>query len=261
MLSSTDEPETGEDGLVAALRPIESLSNVARSIDCRIEVNLIGQQRPPFFVIEEDSFQRISGRLLLSGATTVVGTVERTGGATSMRCLLRVPGRRHLLYCTVESKDLVRRLGQHLYEQIAATGAATWIHRTWRIYQFTIRDFTQPQLGDPSEALGQLHNAGLKAWDRISDPGGFIRELRRECRYRLHDSDIRWVGSFESRPAHCGSCGLAGSLHAADTPVGASEGSIILPAVAISELLVPVSKAQRGTLAAAISQKFVCSAV
>jgi len=178
LLSSTDEQQMEEDGLVAALRPIESLSQVARSMRCRIEVTLAGQQESPLFVVGEDAFQRISSRLLLRGDTTVIGRVERVGGATGMRCLLRVPGRHRMLYCDVESKDLVRRLGQHLYEQIAARGTATWIHRSWRIYQFTITDFTQPQLGDPTEAIEELRSAGLKAWDEIADPEAFMRELR-----------------------------------------------------------------------------------
>jgi hypothetical protein len=65
-----------------------------------------------------------------------------------------------------------------LYEEIVATGTATWIHRNWRIYEFTIRDFTQPQLGDVTTALKQLREAGLKAWDVIKDPEAFIQELR-----------------------------------------------------------------------------------
>ncbi len=177
LLSSEDGHEMEEDGLVAALRPIELLSGVARSVKCRVEVALMGEQAA-LFVLEGDAFDRISSRLLLHGDTTVVGEVKRVGGATSRRCLLRLPDRRRILYCNVESDDLVRRLGQHLYEQIAATGTATWIHRSWRIYQFTIKDFTQPRLGDPNEAIEQLRNAGLKAWDQIEDPDAFIRELR-----------------------------------------------------------------------------------
>jgi ABC-type transport system substrate-binding protein len=65
-----------------------------------------------------------------------------------------------------------------LYEQIAATGTAIWIHRTWRIYKFTIKDFTQPQLGDPSKAIEELREAGLKAWDDIENPDAFVQELR-----------------------------------------------------------------------------------
>ena len=178
LLSSTGEQGMEEDGLVAALRPIESLSDVARSIGCRVEVALVDHQQPPLFVVDEDAFQRISSRLLLRGDTTVVGHVVRVGGATGMRCLMRVPGRRRILYCGVEGRDLVRKLGQHLYEQIVASGPAVWIHSSWRIYRFTIRDFTQPQIGNPSEAIEQLRNAGLRAWDKISDPEAFLQELR-----------------------------------------------------------------------------------
>ncbi|HUY32609.1 MAG TPA: hypothetical protein VMV69_07480 [Pirellulales bacterium] len=178
LLSASDDHELAEDGLVAALRPIQLLSDVARGVKCRVEVALFDEQRSPLFAIGEDAFDKISSRLLLKGDTSVVGTVERVGGATRMRCLLRVPGRRKLLYCDLETKELVRRLGQHLYEQIAASGTAVWIHRSWRIYQFTIRDFNQPKLGNPDDSLRELRNAGLNAWDQVSDPEGFMREIR-----------------------------------------------------------------------------------
>ncbi len=180
LISSADHHEREDDGLVAALKPIESLSDVARSIGCQIEVvSLVNHDNVQLFVIDEDAYHRISSRLLMYGDTTVVGEVERVGGATSMRCLMRVPGRRRALYCDVEGKDLVRRLGQHLYEQIVAMGTATWIHRSWRIYRFKIRDFTQPRLDNPIEAIERLRNAGLKAWDHVSDPDHLFQELRK----------------------------------------------------------------------------------
>ncbi len=177
LLTSATGDGIDDEGLIAALRPLELLSDVARNINCQIEVAL-KKAASPLFTIVKDAYQHISDRLLLSGDTTVVGRVLRAGGATNMRCLLRVPGRRRCLYCSVSSKKLVQRLGQHLYEEIAATGTATWIHRTWRIYRFTIRDFTQPCLGNAQEALEQLRNAGLKAWDEIEDPEAFIQRLR-----------------------------------------------------------------------------------
>jgi len=178
LLSSLDEQNGDGEDLVAAFRPIEALSNVAGSLGCRVQVRTIGPKKEDLFSIDKDDYQRISDRLFMKGETTVVGTVERVGGATSMRCLMRIPGRRRILYCDVGSQDLVRRLGQHLYEQIAATGTATWIHRSWRIHAFTINDFTQPRLGNLTEALEELRNAGLSAWDQIDDPNKYIRELR-----------------------------------------------------------------------------------
>jgi hypothetical protein len=80
------------DGLIAALRPIEALSLVSRSLGCQVEVAVASG--PSLFTVGRDDFRRISSQLLLRGETTVVGTVERVGGATGMRCLMRVPNRR-----------------------------------------------------------------------------------------------------------------------------------------------------------------------
>ncbi len=178
LLSVTDIDNVNGDNLVTALRPIQSLSDIAKSQGCRVEVTAKGHRRQPLFTVEKDDFQRISSRLFATGETTVVGTIQRVGGATGMRCLLRVPARRRILYCDVKRKELVRRLGQHLYEQIAASGTARWIHRSWKLYEFTINDFTQPLLGDPVEAIEKLRGAGLSAWDEIDDPEGHIQELR-----------------------------------------------------------------------------------
>jgi hypothetical protein len=177
LLASNGETETQSDLLIAVLRPIHSLSQVAKTTNCRIEVDLLDSTTGDFAIGEGD-YTRLSRNVLLKGDTTVVGRVERAGGATEMRCLLRVPGRRRILYCNVQGRDLVRRLGQHLYEDIAATGSAVWIHRTWRIYKFTIRDFTQPKLGDAKKAIEALRKAGLSAWDTVPDPAALIEEMR-----------------------------------------------------------------------------------
>ncbi len=177
LISQEASAAVDDDGLVAALRPIELLSDVAKAIKGTIEVAL-QQGVKPLFVVAQDAFQRISGRLLLTGDTTIAGRVERVGGATSMKCLLRVPGRRRGLYCSVADRRLGQRLGQHLYEDIVAMGTATWIHRSWRVYRFVIRDFSQPKLGNPTEMFEELRNAGMSAWDAIQDPQSFIQELR-----------------------------------------------------------------------------------
>lgn len=178
LLSSLDDHRGNGDGLVTALRPIETLSEIARSVGGQVQVTIIGQHRTPVFSVHQDDYRRVSERLFVTGETTIVGTVERAGGATETRCLLRVPGRRRGLYCDVKDQALARRLGHHLYEEIAATGTATWIHRTWRIHAFTINDFTQPRLGSVSEAIEELRSAGLNAWDEVDAPEKYLRELR-----------------------------------------------------------------------------------
>jgi len=179
MLSTPETMRLDGEELVNALNPLKSLSHVAKSLECELVVTRSSKKNEePLFAIGRDDFSRISKRLFISGETTIVGRVLRAGGATDMKCFLRIPGRRKGLYCNVKNKKLVQRLGQHLYETIAAVGTAVWIHSSWRIYEFTINDFTQPTLGDAGEAIEQLRDAGLSAWDEIDDPETFVRELR-----------------------------------------------------------------------------------
>ncbi len=178
ILSATDQERPNGDSLITALRPIQSLSDVARSVGCRVEVTLVDRHKQSLFAVEQDDYRRISSCIFMRGETTIEGTVERVGGATGLKCLLRVPGRRRILYCNVRGRELAQRLGQHLYEKIAATGMAVWIHRSWRVHEFTINDFTQPRLGDSSESIAELRSAGLDAWDQIDDPERYVRELR-----------------------------------------------------------------------------------
>ena len=175
MLSGLDKSSAEDDLMVSAFRPVEAMSLVARAVGCRLEVYPAGNRDNPMFTIGGGDFEKLSGRLLLDGDTTVIGTVVRAGSATGMRCLMRVPGRQRILYCDVETKKLVRQLGRHLYEPIAATGKATWIHRSWYIYKFTVSGFTQPKLGDPSKAIAKLRSAGLKAWDKIPNPDAYTK--------------------------------------------------------------------------------------
>lgn len=171
------ERNSDSDALVSMFRPIQKLSEVAKKLGCRLEVGL-AKKKEPFFAIDSDDYDVLSSRLLLTGDTTIVGTIERAGGATEMRCLLRLPNRRKLLYCDVDNKELVRRLGQHLYEEIAADGTATWIHRSWYIYHFTIRDFSIRRLKNPLETIQGLRDAGLDAWDTVDDPEKLVRGFR-----------------------------------------------------------------------------------
>jgi len=129
----------------------------------------------PFFQIESGIYERITARAFVHGETTIIGEVMRAGGATDVRCLLRVPGRSKLLYCDVVDEKLARRLGQHLYEPIVATGKARWLNRTWRLVEFEISDFTQPELGNVDEAISEIRGAGLAYWDEVPDPEWLVR--------------------------------------------------------------------------------------
>lgn len=171
--------KTSDERLAKALKPIEKLSEVAKSLGGRVEVALASHPKDALFEVSKDDFAKLSSRLFLTGEETVVGVVKRAGGQTNMKCALSVPGRRRLLFCDVKSKGVVQRLGQHLYEEIAARGTIVWIHSSWHIYKFTIHDFTQPRIGDAVKAIEKLRKAGLDAWDNIPNPDEVLRGLRK----------------------------------------------------------------------------------
>lgn len=174
---SLASPDIEGETIAALLRPIKSLSRVTRSLQCKLEVHRVGDSdESPLFTVSPDDFTKISERMFLSGDATVIGRVERVGGATEMRCVLRAPNQPRLLYCNVETREVARRLGEHLYKEVVALGTATWLHQSWKLFDFKVRDFTvSPQLGDAQSAVKDLRNAGLDAWDEIEDPQEFLR--------------------------------------------------------------------------------------
>jgi hypothetical protein len=168
-----DEETT--DFLVASLRPIEALSEIAKRLQCEVKVRVNRNQ--PLFTVGSKDYKRISTHLLIEGETSVVGEVLRVGGATKNRCLLRVPGRHRGLYCDVATRDLARKLGEHIYETVVAQGTAKWIHSSWRIVSFQIKSFTQPKVSNTAKVITELRKAGFDAWDKIDDPETFLREV------------------------------------------------------------------------------------
>lgn len=166
------------DQLIATLGAIDTVSGIARNMGCRVEVWHPRSGPGPLLTITDRAYENLSQRLFVRGETTVFGKIERAGGATEMRCLLRVPGRQRLLYCSVASKDIVQQLGRHLYENIAATGEATWIHRSWRMLAFEIKSFVKPKLGNPLKAIEELREAGMDAWDQVENVQAYLEDLR-----------------------------------------------------------------------------------
>lgn len=174
-----DDPETiGESDYV--LHPVEELSAVARSLDCRITIREPGDRTAVLARIEPDSYQAISRRLIITDEATITGKVMRVGGATQRKCGLRIPSQHRMLYCTVQSNQVARKLGQKLYQDVVVRGDASWLKTTWRIVRFEITEVSQPKLGRVQDAIQALRDAGGKAWDEIEDPESFLEELSGE---------------------------------------------------------------------------------
>ena len=159
------------------LGPIERLSAAAKRFDCAIVVRQAGHENSILARIEPNSFETISKRLFISGDTSISGRVERVGGATEMRCVLRVPFQDRLLYCRVSSVEVARKLGDRLYQEVTVQGSAQWLKNKWRIVSLTIHDMRPLKSGSINEALEALREAGGKGWDLIDDPDAYLEEV------------------------------------------------------------------------------------
>jgi hypothetical protein len=159
------------------LNPIERLSTTARTLQCSIIVKRVGDRSPVLARIEPTSFETISKSLFVEGDTSLSGEVKRVGGATKMRCALRVPFQHRLLFCTVAAEPVARKLGDNLYKKVVVQGKARWIKGSWRVHAFRIDDVKQLKQGSLREAFGALREAGGKGWDTIPNPAEFIQEV------------------------------------------------------------------------------------
>jgi hypothetical protein len=173
-----DDPEKIGSENEYVLRPVKDLSAIAKSLDCTVVFREVGNGRHVLATIDASSYPRIAQSLLISGATTITGKVQRVGGATAMRCALRVPFQSHLLYCKVESEKVARKLGDCLYQHVTAHGLARWIKNTMRLFSFTIQEVTQRKAGTIADHLKSLWDAGLKDWEKLEDPDHYLEEIR-----------------------------------------------------------------------------------
>jgi hypothetical protein len=85
-----------------------------------------------------------------------------------------------MIYCTVKTEELVRKLGQHIYQNVMVTGTVTRFRKGHRVKTVFVKDFEPSKTGSVLEALDEIYEAGGKVWDEIDDPEALIRELRGE---------------------------------------------------------------------------------
>jgi hypothetical protein len=174
------KPDSG-DWPGSALSSVEELSDVARSLGCTIELVQPDDARHSAVMatIRPTTYEEIEGIAFIKGGTSVFGKIERVGGATARHCGLRLPERpRKMLVCRVESDDLVRQLGQYMYQDVVVSGEATWLRRNWELKHLTIKYFDPPKTGSLLDALKNIHDAGGDAWDKFPDPDAAISEMR-----------------------------------------------------------------------------------
>jgi len=161
------------------LSPIEDLSGIARSLACSIQFKEPGKDGKVFATIGAESYSTLAARAFVTGDSSVYGYLERVGGTTELRCNLRLPAQPNkLVYCTVQTEDLIRQLGQHIYQNVLVSGTVTWFRKAWRIKTILVKGFEPAKTGSIRETLDRIYEAGGKAWDDIDDPDKFIAEMR-----------------------------------------------------------------------------------
>ena len=161
---------------VLRAKPIEDLSRIARSLAC--EVIIRKDKQNVLAKIQGDTYDNLFGSQLVSGETTIIGVVKRVGGATDLRCSIRIPSRHDLLYCDVSSIEVSRDLGRRLYEDVILMGRAKWLKTDWQIVEFKIDSIAANRDCSMTQAFRKLRAAGGNAWDNIEDPNDFLRKIR-----------------------------------------------------------------------------------
>lgn len=165
------------DELSGMLGPLRCLSEVAGSVGSPVVIRGTNGSREEYIRIEPTTYKQVSYAVLMSGDKMIRGTVQRVGGATEPKCALRIPDRAKLLFCTVADDSVAHDLARFLYGEVVVTGLARWIRRTWEIVEYDIREVQCPRGGALSEAFEALRKAGGSAWDNVTDPEEFLREV------------------------------------------------------------------------------------
>lgn len=161
------------------INPLEDLSAIAKQLKCELELSLPNDGEV-LAKIQPVTHKTIAHTAFISGDSSLEGYVERVGGATSLHCGLRVRGQARMLICRVQTPDVARQLGQHLYENIIVDGNATWYRRSWKLHRFEIRSMRKLDDKSVSDKFDALRKAADGFFDNIDDVESHISDLRGE---------------------------------------------------------------------------------
>lgn len=168
----------------STISSIEELSDVARSLGCEIEFRLPAEKGYGDVIakITPYTYESVESSAFIRGPTSIFGKIERIGGATEMHCGVRIANQIRMVICRVATEDLVRSLGNYIYQEVMLSGQATWLRHNWHIKHFNITGFEPPKSGSIRETLNRVYEAGGNAWDAVDNPAEPAREGPRKSR-------------------------------------------------------------------------------
>lgn len=159
------------------VHPIRELSRIARKYDCPIDLWHSEQGQGPLFRIVPETYELLARSALSHGDATTAAYVARVGGATEPRCVLRIPGQGRVLFCSLGSEELARKLARLLYQWALVSGKATWLRQSQRIVRMAVTSFRPFPRGTLQEGFREIRKAGGSAWDRIPDVRQYLTEV------------------------------------------------------------------------------------
>lgn len=160
------------------LPALERLSQAARNIGCTIEFSRPEKDGEVLATIGPETYGTVAGSAFITGDACIFARIERVGGKTKRGCGLSLADQPQMIHCEVDNEELVRRLGEHVYEYVFVRGSAIWYRRTWRLKTMRIQGFEPPKSGSVQPTLDRVRAAGGYAWDEVPDPEAFVKEMR-----------------------------------------------------------------------------------
>jgi hypothetical protein len=172
-LAAAIESRSGKSLPQPAVASIRELHKRAKSRDWSITMmngNFRSTMRPEVPVFADP---------LVSGATTIFGTVMTVGGVKPTAKIVLADSRH--ITAEVASKEVAQKLAPSLYQKVELHGDAWWYSSSMELSRFKINsigDFSYKS-GDPTRAFGDLRSEFGSVWDNV-DPDDFVRQQREE---------------------------------------------------------------------------------
>jgi hypothetical protein len=165
----------------STISSLKDISEIAKTLGVKVEIrkpNKGSRLGDVIARITPKTYEEVANSAFVHGQTSLYGTVERIGGSSAARCAFWLPGESKLIYCSVKSEELAKKLGSFLYQDISIHGSAKWLRANWRVCSFKIVSFEPPKAGSFKEALSAIWEAGGKVWDNIEDPNEYLNDIR-----------------------------------------------------------------------------------
>ena len=165
-----------DDETAYAADALRCLSALAQRYACPVTLTTDDGRRQEWLRVEAETYERMAQAAFTRGELTTVAFLVRVGGATAYKCALRLSGRRRVLFCPVESRELARKMAAHLYGWIVVSGPGAWVRQTRRIVELTVRDFRPVASGNLLDRCRRVREASGGVWDEIADPQQYLLE-------------------------------------------------------------------------------------